>query len=144
MSNSKPLENLFQLVHRLKKEFFNRLELLDSGLTPMHTRVLKVIHRKSPCTAIDIATLLHRDKAQVTRLLNSLIEQGMITKQANPEDKRSQFLLLTNSGEALMEQILEINDELSELMTEGLSESEVAEFQRITEMMSNKLGNNEK
>jgi DNA-binding MarR family transcriptional regulator len=143
MSDLKPLETLFQLVHRLKREFHTRIEQLDSGLTPMHTRVLKVIHHKSPCTAIDVATVLHRDKAQVTRLLNSLIEQEMITKHANPEDKRSQFLRLTNRGEALMEQILEINDELSELMTAGLSEGEIREFQRIADKMTHQLSQNE-
>ena len=92
MVNNKTLDNLFQLVHALKRQLHEHIEQLDLDITPMHVRVIKIINKITPCTAIDIATVLERDKAQITRLVNTLIDKEFITKVAHPTDKRSSYL----------------------------------------------------
>lgn len=92
------MESLFQLVHAIKRQLHQATEHLDLELTPMHIRVIKVIDRKSPCTAMDITGFLGRDKAQITRLINLLIQKGLVSRDQNPGDKRSHYLRLTGSG----------------------------------------------
>lgn len=140
MPERKPLESLFHLVHALKKQLHGQAAQLDLSITPMHIRVMKIIDRKKPCTAIDIASFLGRDKAQVTRLVNTLIENGLITKEPNPNDKRSQYLCTTDSGNILVEDIANIDLKTMKKMTKNITSAELAEFQRISLLMSNNLG----
>lgn len=139
MSDQSSLESLFHLVHGLKRQLQQQAEQLNLGITPMHVRVIKIIHRKKPCTAIDIASFLGRDKAQVTRLVSTLIERGFITRIPNPNDKRSHYLSPTDAGVAVLKEIIDIDAKTVQLMTEGLTSEELTEFQRISAIMANNL-----
>jgi len=139
VSDHKTLENLFHLVHALKRRLHEQAEQLELPITPMHIRVLKIIDRKSPCTAIDIASFLGRDKAQVTRLLNVLIEQDLISREPNPGDKRSHYLRTTDRGIAIVEQIDQTDAETVKIMTQNLDADDVAAFQRIAQAMEKNL-----
>ncbi|MGF1708180.1 MarR family winged helix-turn-helix transcriptional regulator [Enterovibrio baiacu] len=139
MSDQKSLDSLFQLAHALKRKMIENIEELELGIAPMNVRVLKIIRVKKNTTAIDIAHLLSRDKAQVTRLLNALIAQGLIKKEPNPEDKRSQRLTLTRSGDAILEQISGIDTKVFEQLSHGVSEEEWDMFARIADKMTRNL-----
>ncbi|WP_028022391.1 MarR family winged helix-turn-helix transcriptional regulator [Enterovibrio calviensis] len=139
MTDQHSLDSLFQLAHALKRKMIESIEELELGIAPMNVRVLKIIRVKKNITAIDIAHLLNRDKAQVTRLLNALIEQGLIQKEPNPEDKRSQCLRLTNSGEQILKQIAGIDASVFKQLSEGVSEEEWEAFTRIADKMTRNL-----
>ncbi|MUJ19934.1 MarR family transcriptional regulator [Aliivibrio fischeri] len=139
MSERKSLESLFTLVHTLKRNLHDQIEELALGITPMHVRVLKIINHKPHCTAVDIANYLHRDKAQVTRLLSSLLTQELIIKAPNPEDKRSQCLRITKGGKEIMKKISGIDKSMFEKISMDISDEEIAEFKRIAEKMARNL-----
>ncbi|PML76236.1 MarR family winged helix-turn-helix transcriptional regulator [Enterovibrio norvegicus] len=139
MSDQKSLDSLFQLAHALKRKMLENIEELELGIAPMNVRVLKIIRMKKNTTAIDIAHLLNRDKAQVTRLLNALIEQNLIQKEPNPEDKRSQRLRLTEGGEKILEQISGIDIKVFEALSEDVSAEEWDTFTRIADKMTRNL-----
>lgn len=139
MSNKNSMDSLFQLVHSLKRNMQQQIEALELDIAPMHVRVLKIINNKPQCTAVDIANLLDRDKAQVTRLLNTLLEQTLITKQPNPEDKRSQCLRLTDDGQAIMAKLANIDAVIFEKMKAGLSSQDLDTFQRLARLMTANL-----
>jgi DNA-binding MarR family transcriptional regulator len=139
MSDYKSLESLFNLVHVLKRQLHDQIEQLDLGMAPMHVRVMKIIDKKKPCTAIDIASFLDRDKAQVTRLVSTLIENGLITKAPNPNDKRSHYLSITDTGMDIIKTISKVDTETRQIMMEDLSPEEITEFQRIADIMAKNL-----
>ena len=139
MSTQQPLDSLFHLAHTLKRKIHDHLEVMDLGIAPMHVRVLKIINAKTPCTAIDIANFLDRDKAQVTRLLNTLIAQELIIKQPNPEDKRSQCLSITDAGKEITGQLTEVNKRIFEQMAAGISEQQLESFMEVTDKMMHNL-----
>ncbi|MEC6831350.1 MarR family transcriptional regulator [Photobacterium toruni] len=139
MANNKTLDNLFQLVHALKRQLHEQIEHLDLGITSMHVRVIKIIHKMTPCTAVDIATVLERDKAQITRLVNTLIDKELITKIANPIDKRSSYLCITNSGMEIVKQLTVIDNTMQEKITTNISLDEIAVFQQLADKMTNNL-----
>ncbi|MGR5065007.1 MarR family winged helix-turn-helix transcriptional regulator [Photobacterium sp. DNB22_13_2] len=143
MSESKSLESVFHLVHMLKRHMHEHIEQLDLSITPMHMRVLKIIKKKQICTAVDIAQFLNRDKAQVTRLLNELIKQSLIEKVPNPEDKRSQRLLVTSEGSKILANLAIIDGQMNEKMMKGISNEELKEFERITGVMTENLAKKE-
>ncbi|KII76331.1 MarR family winged helix-turn-helix transcriptional regulator [Vibrio renipiscarius] len=139
MSDKKSLDSLFKLVHSLKRNAQAQIETLALDIAPMHVRVLKIISKKPRCTAVDIAHFLERDKAQVTRLLNSLIEKNLIIKAPNPEDKRSQCLLITESGQAIMSTIAQVDEVMFDKIKEGLSDEELDVFDYVAKKMAKNL-----
>ncbi|MBY5921100.1 MarR family winged helix-turn-helix transcriptional regulator [Ferrimonas balearica] len=139
MSDSPLLESVFQLFHIVKKAMQQEIEELGLELSPMHVRVLKVIASRTQCTANNVVQGLSRDKAQVTRLLNTLMVQGLLVKKPNPEDKRSQLLALTEVGWEVMEQVEAIDAQITRKMAQGLSSNELAEFQRLAHVITHSL-----
>lgn len=139
MTDRKTLESLFHLVHALKRQLHEQAGQINLEMAPMHIRVLKIIDRKKTCTAIDIASFLGRDKAQVTRLINTLIEKELLTKAPNPTDKRSHYLCITETGNEVIAKISDIDADTIQKMTKNLTPQEIEEFQRISELMAKNL-----
>ncbi|CAH1608377.1 MarR family transcriptional regulator [Vibrio jasicida] len=139
MSNPKSLDNLFHLVHVLKRQLHEQIEQLELPIAPMHVRVIKIISKQSPCTAMDVVNFLNRDKAQVTRLIKTLIEQGFIEKRPNPEDKRSQCLLTTEKGNEVLSKIKAVDAEIFQKMTLNVSEEELEAFQLVAGKLAENL-----
>lgn len=139
MSNPKSLDNLFHLVHVLKRQLHEQIEQLELPIAPMHVRVIKIISKQSPCTAMDVVNFLNRDKAQVTRLIKTLIEEGFIEKRPNPEDKRSQCLLTTEKGNEVLSKIKAVDAEIFQKMTSNVSEEELEAFQVVAGKLAENL-----
>ncbi|AQW59447.1 MarR family winged helix-turn-helix transcriptional regulator [Vibrio owensii] len=139
MSNPKSLDNLFHLVHVLKRQLHEHIEQLELPIAPMHVRVIKIISKQSPCTAMDVVNFLNRDKAQVTRLIKTLIEEGFIEKRPNPEDKRSQCLLTTEKGNEVLSKIKAVDAEIFQKMTLNVSEEELEAFQLVAGKLAENL-----
>lgn len=139
MSNPKSLDNLFHLVHVLKRQLHEQIEQLELPIAPMHVRVIKIISKQSPCTAMDVVNFLNRDKAQVTRLIKTLIEEGFIEKRPNPEDKRSQCLLTTEKGNEVLSKIKAVDAEIFQKMTLNASEEELEAFQLVAGKLAENL-----
>ncbi|AYO19747.1 MarR family winged helix-turn-helix transcriptional regulator [Vibrio owensii] len=139
MSNPKSLDNLFHLVHVLKRQLHEQIEQLELPIAPMHVRVIKIISKQSPCTAMDVVNFLNRDKAQVTRLIKTLIEEGFIEKRPNPEDKRSQCLLTTEKGNEVLAKIKAVDAEIFQKMTLNVSEEELEAFQLVAGKLAENL-----
>lgn len=133
------VETTFHLAHAIKQQLGNQLDAQNLGIAPMHVRVMKVIHRKKTCTAIDIASLFKRDKAQITRIVKQLIDQGYVKKEPNPEDNRSQFLVLTSQGKAIQENLLKFSEEMQQQITQGIDLKEMETFIKVAQKMTANL-----
>ncbi|WP_261817944.1 MarR family winged helix-turn-helix transcriptional regulator [Vibrio gallicus] len=139
MPKPRSFDSLFHLVLMLKRKMHEQVETLNLGITPMHIRVIKIIDRKQHCTANDIAQFLNRDKAQVTRLINSLVEEQMIMRIPNPKDKRSQLLSTTDSGIDILKKMEGLEKKIFQNMCHNLSEQQLDSFQEVTETMHQNL-----
>ena len=64
-----------------------------------------------PSVVADLAT---RDRSAMGRILDTLEQQGLITRQTNAEDSRAQELYITAKGAALAVNVLEIVVQQSE------------------------------
>ena len=67
--------------------------------------------------------------------LNTLLEQGLIEKHANPLDKRSQRLQITAAGQSIIDKVTQIDSALHRKMTQGLNEQQLHALQQISSQM---------
>ena len=135
-----PDRSLSEAVHRLMHAYTH---LLREGIRKQqielpvtHIRVLKGVCRNRKATAQSIAKRMQRDKAQITRALNDLIEASLIVKADNPLDRRSQLLKPTPKGRKVMAQIDAVEEWAVEQLTAKLRSDELTLFLRISQTMA--------
>jgi len=59
---------------------------------------------------------MNRDKAQTTRVLNSLLESGFTDKATNPNDQRGQFLVPTQASKETLLKIDGIEQQVATIL----------------------------
>lgn len=132
-------EGLFRLMYNFKKAMLKNLAGAELNVAPMHIRSLHLIHNIDKCTAANIAETMERDKAQITRLINDLISQGFIVKTPNPEDKRSQYLTLTDHGKEVLGEMKKVADKVHTEMHQGINSKDIESFYRTAAKMTKNL-----
>lgn len=132
---------LQQLTHAYRSHMRRAIQAAGIELPVTHVRVLKGIAFTPQCTAQLLTVRMRRDKAQITRVLNELLSNGLITKQHNPEDGRSQLLELSVEGQALMLRIATLESTAAERMTQGLSTEQVDSFIQTAKRITDNLNN---
>ncbi len=133
-------ELLHSLSHGYKSALRAGIKDQQIPLPITHIRALKGIHRNAKCTAQSIAQRMQRDKAQITRVLNELLEEGYISKIANPEDRRSQLLRLSDKGMKIVTQLNAIEHKANKAMMANLSDEDMRAFIRIGNTMIDNIG----
>jgi DNA-binding MarR family transcriptional regulator len=108
------LYDLVAYSHRLHacREAF----ALIAGLSPVQYEILMIAGRSAGLPVGEVAARLHRSGAFITIEANKLVERGIITKAADPEDGRRVLLQVTAAGAALIRRLspyqVRVNDEL--------------------------------
>ncbi len=103
------LDTLSQMpkLHRgLQKNIFKKvLESLEEGISRHHLEILKLLHEEGTLHVAEIADLLLISKSQMTRLIDELINLGMVERQPDTQDRRKSNILLTHKGAAIVEKV---------------------------------------
>ncbi len=139
MQNLSLSEPLHRLTHAYKSGLRRAIRESQITLPITHIRALKRINAVTGCTAHSIVQHTQRDKAQITRVLNELLANGLIIKSDNPNDRRSQLLKLTPAGDQMLEQIQALEKETTALMTKGMKQTDVDLFIRLANTLADNL-----
>lgn len=80
------------------------------GLNPTRFAVLKLLDDPAGRRPVDLTQPLLMEKSSVTRLIDRLVQEGLVQRIADPDDRRSQRLIITPKGVALREQARQFHD----------------------------------
>jgi DNA-binding MarR family transcriptional regulator len=75
---------------------------VDAGLSPSQSAALATLERRGPLTPSELAALERIQRPTATRLLARLEEEGLVARSADPEDRRSALITLTDHGRAVL------------------------------------------
>lgn len=75
----------------------------DTGLTPTQLSALAAVEHHGPLTLGDLAQHERVAPPTVTRVVAKLEADGLLTRQADPDDGRSTLVAATRSGRRLIE-----------------------------------------
>ena len=108
-------------------KYVNQL-LAPYHLSSSQFRILMILYKSPDCSVrqTDIEAAFSMTNPTVTGLVHSLEKNGLVKKIANPEDKRSRFLVLTEYAESRRNEFLSLADSIEKEMIDGLSETETA------------------
>jgi DNA-binding MarR family transcriptional regulator len=80
---------------------------MELNLTIVQLKSLFFIDSEGSTNLKKLASALGVTPPDVTRIVDRLVEQGMVTRQENPEDRRMQLLQATKKGKALLTRLRE-------------------------------------
>ena len=95
-----------QLSYELRQAATRECAYVGCKTTPEGLGIMFLLSRNEGLTQSNISTLLAKDKAMITRLLNSLVEEGLVRRDQDESDRRVVRSYLTDKGKKLLEEII--------------------------------------
>jgi DNA-binding MarR family transcriptional regulator len=118
--------SLFAVVREFER--FRGGVARSHGLSVTELRALSRIVEGGRITPKTLATLMEMTTGAVTALTDRLVEAGLVTREANPGDRRSLFLAPTEAGAATMAHVIETYEDLVRDATEEIDDDHLEEF----------------
>lgn len=109
-----------------------KMESLD--LTSVQSDVLIDILRNPGITASEVKEHMQLSQSTVAGIIGRLEGKELIGKAADEGDARKVSLYPAGEGKMLEERLKEIAAEIQQLLVEGMTEAEQAEFARLLEL----------
>ncbi|MDD6683301.1 MAG: MarR family transcriptional regulator [Clostridiales bacterium] len=109
------------------------------GIHPGQPPLLHYIQDHPGCTQKEAADELDVTPASAAASLKRLEKAGLVERKSDDKDARRNCLFITQEGKARMEEHRKIFTALDERMFAGLTEEEIAAFQRTCERMFENL-----
>lgn len=103
--------------------------LSDCGITEQQWRILRVLEEFGPQDASSLAERACLLLPSQTRIVQTLLEKGLVTRQADEKDRRKQTVAITDKGQAI------IHDKLGEAQAIAARIEDVIGKQRLAELL---------
>ncbi|MDO3408216.1 MarR family transcriptional regulator [Saccharibacillus sp. CPCC 101409] len=114
-------------------------ETAEQEMTPEQYGVLHRLTLADGVSQKKLASLHVRDQTSISKVLDKLEQKDMIVRRANPADRRSVLVYLTDKGreaEAVLTPLMQAHNEAA---TKGLSEEELELFIRVLDRIFGNL-----
>ncbi|WP_343349703.1 MarR family winged helix-turn-helix transcriptional regulator [Pseudomonas sediminis] len=97
---------LFQALRRLQQagEVHAKRLARFGGLTPMQLMILQVLASEARLTASVLSSRVSLTAATLSGMLDRLEERGLLQRQRDDQDRRRQWLLISDAGRELIQQ----------------------------------------
>jgi DNA-binding MarR family transcriptional regulator len=118
-------EALLDLFATMRRSMREALGAGTHALAPMQLRMLRHCQRHPGASQQTLVQASGRDKGQVARMVKELEAQGLLTREADPDDGRSQRLRLTAAGRAACERFRRHEAAIAQRMFGAMSAREL-------------------
>ena len=135
MSITLPSETVFHSIERAIKEYrkFSQKNISDKieDLTIDQGMVLLFLDKHSELNQKEIAALIFKDNASMTRMINLMVNKKYLKRSMNKVDRRRFTLELTAKGKDVLETLPPIILSNREKSLEGISKEEIIQLETI-------------
>lgn len=121
---------------RARKQIFSPL-LSELGLTPGQgqARILYYLLVKDHITQKELADSCHFEVTTMSRNLDKLENLGLLSRQNNPDCRRSFLICLTEKGSAEAKEIKKVFELFEGIVCDGISEEEIDVYIKVMTRM---------
>lgn len=116
--------HLGSAVQLLKNKNYGTKRTLSS----IDTHVLDFINKNNGITLTQLSEHMMRTKSTLSPVVNALIDEKLIEKKQNDQDKRSFGLALTKKGREVLEKHYEYNNKLYKVISDYIIEKYGEEY----------------
>ena len=93
---------VYQANRLLRTHLMRFLDEYADGVSPEQWFILQRLAERAPRRQVELADPALRDAPNVTRLVDALIDRGLVQRNADPDDRRSWLVSLTAAGRKLI------------------------------------------
>lgn len=80
-----------------------------------------------------------RDKPSITRLIDNLVKMGLVERKANKNDKRVNFIFLTETAKELQQQTIDIANQTMDEALVNITKSEIETVKNVLQKVYDNL-----
>lgn len=136
MKLRKSLDTFYYSTALCDLRLMNR-QFVDETITYNSLLYLELIFSMNgTCTASQIADLLHVSKPAVTLKINELIRQGLVTKSADPNDRRKNYLSVNEEAIPKYKVYRRQDAAAIKRITEKYTEEDIKKFCEMLDIIS--------
>jgi len=117
---------------RLFRRSFNA-RTRDSGITALQWRLITYLKRHEGVRQGPLAELIEVEPITLSRMVDRLVEAGLVERRADPADRRAWQLYLTPRAFELLNGMRPIAEALTAEAIEGLSPAEIDQLTTLVE-----------
>ena len=107
----------------------------DAGIPFSEGRCLAAIGAFSPLSVNDLAQRANLNKGQASRAAQSLVDQGLVRKEASATDGRGVVLTLTAKGERVWQRVMLVVERRNAEIVSCLEAQEVQQLSRLLDRL---------
>ncbi len=128
-----PIEELRYLMLAVQREGSRTLTeaLRPLELTPAQAEVLRVLQEFQPLSLIELGDLLVCESGSPSRLVNGMVEAGLIERVTSTVNRRKVTLTLTKRGLEKAERVREVEQKMYQTISALLGDIALPEIQAI-------------
>ena len=118
------------LSHRIVRSKFTKvaLENIEVSLTPLHFEIMVLLTEEGPLPVAKIGERLVLAKAHMTQLVDKLVENQIVIREADPDDRRVTRISITVKGKETLDKIHERVSLAYKKALSSLSENDLKEL----------------
>jgi DNA-binding MarR family transcriptional regulator len=98
----------------------------ERGTTRAQWVVLFRLRAQEGLSQVDLAEVLELQPISLVRLLDRLVEQGLLERRNDPKDRRANQLFLTEAGRRLVDELDSLRDAIALDVLDGIPEEVIA------------------
>src|SRR4029079_15239236 len=96
-------------------------------VTPAESRALRAVADAGPVTFKGLAEHLELDQTTISRTANRLLEDGLVTRETDPDDRRKAWLSITADGDEMLHRLQHVATQwYAVTLSEGTTEEQRA------------------
>ena len=113
---------------KLKQYTAAMLRQHNIDLTPEQFLLIDLLWNQGPMSQLEIADQMQKDKNSITKLVDAIERKGYVERHQNPNDRRSNTIVLTELGNSLKDDAKTKGIFILNNMLDGIPESELNSF----------------
>jgi len=124
-------------VHQVTHDLTQNVTV--ANITPLQYKILEYIKVSHPVTPTEISECQHMSLSNTSRELRKLQEQNLIEKFNDTEDRRKQYIRLSDEGDKMMEEAFACIEERFLQLIQHATQDDLKDIQHALNVLEQKI-----
>lgn len=107
------------------------------GIARNEWRMIAALHEDGPQSPSSLHERVGGDRARISRVVSVLVEKGLVSREADPADRRRATLRITRAGRALYEELFPQLAAINRRLMSVLDEREARQLEQLLDRLTN-------
>jgi len=139
-------DTIFYSIERTIKAYRklaqSKIKQVDPSISVDQSWMIKELLDNPDSSQVDLANLLFKDVASITRMMELMVKKGFVHRRVNPENRRRNLLEVSKKGKRVVDKISPATIKNRENALKGISKKELKACRAVLDKIFNNLFSN--